>query len=147
MIPSPGCPLWLPDLPGPAGASAMPAVSYTTPWGRIQRRLARNEIYRGTGISSAILTWLAISNRCRGTTLALSRWILPILSSAMLICSDQWNKWAHAPFISEKGVGDTSKYFCLSGHVWPAGFQRPLAFLLLCGVFALAVASQQSALA
>jgi hypothetical protein len=35
MIPSPGCPLWLPDLPGPAGASAMPAVSYTTPWGTI----------------------------------------------------------------------------------------------------------------
>ena len=35
MIPLPGCPLWLPDLPGPAGASAMPAVNYTTSWGTI----------------------------------------------------------------------------------------------------------------
>ena len=35
MIPSSGYLLWLPDLPGPAGASAMPTVSYTTPWDTI----------------------------------------------------------------------------------------------------------------
>src|SRR5208282_6224118 len=35
MIPWPGCPLWPPDLPGPAGASAMSTVSYTTSWDTI----------------------------------------------------------------------------------------------------------------
>ena len=35
MIHSRRCPQWQPDLPGPAGASAIPAVSYTTSWDTI----------------------------------------------------------------------------------------------------------------